>query len=803
MKIVKLILQNYNRLFLNNIERLEFTPTKKINLIIGTNGSGKSSLLKEASPLPFDKKDFTNGYKEVHIEHNNKYYVIKQDNGKFSFKEDGIELNVSGNKKVQLEIIRDRLNYDSDFHKLFLNNKMFTTMSPTDRKSWLIKLSNIDYDYSLAYFRRLLSRDRDIRGTVKVLSNKLLEEQSHLLNNEIKDKYKEDLINLNLFIDMLLTNKSQSRTNNSKNIDIDNILNINEKLLLRISTKYPLSEIDGVINSNSYRIQELAVIIEKDIELLQKLKDVQSRSLDSIDTLLSHRKNKETERKKISTKIPAHVNREEIVNISHQVLEIKEYLVNKLSDISITNIHLTLAEFSKLEKDIMILEEKEKQLISNIDKSVIELNMSIEKKDELVTCNSCSHVFNPYYSIGKENMLKEMIDKNTIELNNTRLLLKDKIETKQKYLEKQDAIRDFYLLYKDKYLIEPTINSIVSRYNIQEDSMIIIRELEQQFIVITNDWLRYVSLKNQMDYIDKEVSFLQNNLNLNNNNISISDLEISIAKNNLELSRLKENNKILLSDKEVKLTIEKFNKTYNIYLKSLDKELTNKLLDLKNEYIDELISYLRDYKFKLEDEIRKSDMISIKVDMLSKDIEDLEKRSNLLRLAIKALCPNEGLIADSILHFMKTLVEDMNYIINSIWSYDMYIQPCELENGELSYNFPVITDGRGYTDDISNTSSSMQEIIDLSFKIVAMKYSKMENYPLFLDEFGKTMDMQHIVKAYQAIDNVTVDTFSQVFIVSHFTGIYNRFSDADTIVMDSENISLEDNREVNLNIKFN
>jgi len=104
----------------------------------------------------------------------------------------------------------------------------------------------------------------------------------------------------------------------------------------------------------------------------------------------------------------------------------------------------------------------------------------------------------------------------------------------------------------------------------------------------------------------------------------------------------------------------------------------------------------------------------------------------------------------------------MNYIINSIWSYDMYIQPCELENGELSYSFPVITDGRGYTDDISNTSSSMQEIIDLSFKIVAMKYSKMENYPLFLDEFGKTMDMQHIVKAYQAIDNVTVDTFSQV-----------------------------------------
>lgn len=803
MKIVKLILQNYNRLFLNNIEKLDFTPSKKINLIIGTNGSGKSSLLKELSPLPFDKKDFTDGYKEVHIEHNNKYYVIKQENGKFSLKEDGKELNISGNKKVQTELIKDRLNYDSEFHDLFLNNKMFTTMSPTDRKNWLIKLSNIDYDYSLAYFKRLLTRDRDIRGTIKVLSNKLLEEQSHLLNNEIKEKYKEDLINLNLLIDLLLTNKSQSKINNSKNIDIDNIFNINEKVLLKISTDYPLSELDNIISNNSFRIKELNTIVEKDIELLEKLKNVQSRNLDSIDNLLLNKQNSFTELKKLNNIIPSYINKDELIDISRQILEIKDYLVNKLSEVSLFNIHLTLEEFSKLEKDIAILEEKEKRLTIELDKAVIELNMSLEKKEELVTCNNCNHIFNPYYSITKENTLKEIIDKTVINLDNTKLLLKDKVELKQKYSDKQLAIKDFYFLYNNKLMIKQIIDSIVSKYNIQEDSLIIIRELEEQFRIVTEVWLNYISIKNKIDSIDKEIIFLQNNLNINTNNISITDLELSIGRNNIELAKLKEHNKILLSDKEVKLTIEKFNKTYNIYLKSLDKELNNKLLDLKNEYIDDLISYLRDYKFKLEDGIRKSDMLSAKVDMLSKDIEEMEKKSSLLKLAIKALCPNEGLIADSILNFMKTLVEDMNYIINSIWSYDMYIQPCELENGELSYNFPVLTDNRGYSSDVSKTSSSMQEIIDLSFKIVAMKYSRMENYPLFLDEFGKTMDMQHRVKAYQAIDNVTIDTFSQVFIVSHFTGVYNRFSDADTIVMDSKNISLEDNRETNLNIKFN
>ena len=45
MKIIKLILRDYNLLFLNNIKEIIFTPTKKTNLILGTNGSGKSSLL--------------------------------------------------------------------------------------------------------------------------------------------------------------------------------------------------------------------------------------------------------------------------------------------------------------------------------------------------------------------------------------------------------------------------------------------------------------------------------------------------------------------------------------------------------------------------------------------------------------------------------------------------------------------------------------------------------------------------------------------------------------------------------------
>ena len=70
MKIVKLILRNCDRFLLNQIKEIVYTPTSPYQLITGNNGSGKSSLLEELSPLPPDKNKFTkNGYKEIHIEH--------------------------------------------------------------------------------------------------------------------------------------------------------------------------------------------------------------------------------------------------------------------------------------------------------------------------------------------------------------------------------------------------------------------------------------------------------------------------------------------------------------------------------------------------------------------------------------------------------------------------------------------------------------------------------------------------------------------------------------------------------------
>ena len=103
MKITKLILQDYNRMKSNNYSKIEYTPSDNVQIILGTNGYGKSSLLYELSPLPADlnKHYGDNGYKEIHISHNNMEYVCISDKskGKHSFKiNDGEEMNGGGSR---------------------------------------------------------------------------------------------------------------------------------------------------------------------------------------------------------------------------------------------------------------------------------------------------------------------------------------------------------------------------------------------------------------------------------------------------------------------------------------------------------------------------------------------------------------------------------------------------------------------------------------------------------------------------------------------------------------------------------
>ena len=70
MKITYLKLHGFKRFGLTGIRDIEIQPNNPILVVTGVNGAGKTSLLREMSPLPAVRTNYDkDGYKEIRISH--------------------------------------------------------------------------------------------------------------------------------------------------------------------------------------------------------------------------------------------------------------------------------------------------------------------------------------------------------------------------------------------------------------------------------------------------------------------------------------------------------------------------------------------------------------------------------------------------------------------------------------------------------------------------------------------------------------------------------------------------------------
>lgn len=207
MRINFIELVGYKRLMLNNIKHFRMTPESRIQLILGTNGSGKSSLIAELSPLPAVSSNYTkDGSKTISITSNGDEYILKSTflNGQsHSFVKNGEELNKGGTVTVQKELVMSTFGIDQSIHDLMTGVDRFTTMSPAKRRELLTKLCDKDYTYALEVYSKLLEKQRDITGALKLAKKKLVVETSRLVDESKMVEFEESVKNLVSAIDKL------------------------------------------------------------------------------------------------------------------------------------------------------------------------------------------------------------------------------------------------------------------------------------------------------------------------------------------------------------------------------------------------------------------------------------------------------------------------------------------------------------------------------------------------------------------------------------------------------------------------
>jgi len=788
MKIVEAYIRDFKRFAVSNINELYYKPKHKIQIILGTNGSGKSSLLRELIPMvDSDTKSSykpKTGYKQVVYEHNNSVYTLTFKEGKFSFKKDDEELNITGQRRLQQQLIEEHFGINKLIYELLLGITGFSTMTITERKKWFTNiLTHLDYTYALNVYKATKDRIRELKSYIKLTRAKLSKDE-YLLKKYDKnriEKVKEEIKELDNYFDYLVSlHKPYENLDKPKNVDAK--ISKLEELLNK------LEENENKKTLENYRqkleTHKLNLINEKEIiaEELKKLENIKSSVIEP-DKVKSELKDIENEIDKIKTE-------HDVSDLRTFSEYIKEFRNNYNAIIDIINELKTIPivdkdTYLKASEDIKQLNLQLAKIENEIEHKTEHLNN--KKDDNVSVCPNCGYVCN--IENNKEELEKQL---QNLKDKRTKLIetVKDLETIISNFEKRRNLLQEFLSYFSNskentvlKLILDNTdklksnygyINTLITilpdPYEIEH---LLNKELELKQQIKTLEEFNYDSYKllvNRKKDLLKRNSEIVNELNNINN-------EIEKYKRKLSLIREIENLHEELYD------VLKYTTTYK----------KNSIKIVYNNLITDLLNEIRSIKTNLEVEYLEYAKVKDRYEKLEEELKDYEKRLQAAKDLEILLSPSKGIIGEYITKTINMVLERMNSIIKRIWTYDMEILPCDMEDSDLTFKFPVKVNNKEIIPDISKGSSSMKEVFDIAFKVTAMEFLNMLDYPLILDEFGRTMDETHRIRAYNFIEEISKDYFSQVFVVSHFESMYARFVNTDVIVLDKSNLTFDIN----------
>jgi len=784
MKIDNLILYKYRRMSNLPYDKFTFKPKSKINIILGSNGMGKSSLLKELLPNAEDtKKEYLeDGYKILNFEHNNRNYTIsyRRDENKYSFIVDDNELNPSYNMKTFKRLIEEHFNLSKDVFYLLTGNNDFTVMSTSERKKWFTEiLSDTDYEYGLVIYNKARARYRELTGMLKMIESKLLKEYEELKNSELDvNKIKNEISYLES-IKRSLTNNISKPDNlpnvydrlkntitdyNSIKVDIDN--EIDDKI---INVKSTIDNIKNNIEHINKQIEQYTKMLtnnNKIIELekeLSNIKDIKVNDELNIDewiTLYNTITDNYTDIVDIDSEIKTLNSKHPIDDLDTLNIKLNDYINNK----------------DKIDKEIKILEYK--------------LNELDRVKEDKIECPKCGHIWSPKFNETLYNNLTvkyNELNKTIIKLNKDIEILKADIDILNK---RKDIMWKLNTILKSNNVIFKYVKNKIEGMSKDEKLNIISSIILDTYVYLKSNIEDIKRLKRKDEIVKqlkwyKEMSSIdKNKINEMLNDISNKKIEYidKLDKYNSEYNKLKNiKNKI---DKKLYYKNEIVE-----LLNKIHKYKINKYKELKYRYDLNILKEIEDMILILKDKSTSIEIRKNKIKELEDDKKELIEKRKATSKIIEALSPSKGLLAKGLVEFVNNIIEDMNVVISNIFDYDLSIKPIDLENGKLDFNFKLISKGNEIAD-ISKGSSGMREVIDLAFKLVSMRILGMEDYPLILDEFGRALDSVHRSNAYDYINEISNEMFSQIFIVTHNEDVFSRFPNANIVLLDKEHYNI-------------
>lgn len=803
MKITYLLLRNFKRFPLRDVEVFEHEFNSKLTMVIGANGSGKSTLISELSPLPTSKDSFSkDGYKEIHItKDNNTYRLIcdyTKSSGDFYFFCNDENLNQSLNVSTQRELAEKHFGITQTIHDILVGVEQFTDMSLLARKKLFSAITHLDIDTLIANYNNLKEELKNNEYMLKTQRLLLTTEQDKLKSTDEVSRLEEERSSLNQHVEFLLSLRERLvKYTTEQDIDslVSEILTLNNKyksILARYNTyltSYPvvdyesnlkkftkaLAKVESSLSDAYTRYDKL----EKDIKILKM------NNLSSIENLELELKTKSSELLQIKSKLTMFTDYDVDIN---QLNSDVYLLINSLKDVLLSIPRNEDRRFSK-DRLEQLLSHKSKLLetyseLTNTEISTKETIASLQAHNHATTCPKCAHSW-----IDSEVSCALSSSKNTLETtlsNKAKCALE--LETVNSEIE---AIHSYIELYRQFANIRKTTHRNLRVFWDEVIGVDLVFTNPQAIVAQIGNLSSQVSVLSEYQQVHRDIDIITNNISY------ISSLETTNEKVILgEIANLSHDIERLLAEKmEITSRLKDIELSKRVYKACTDIEISvNMTLNsLKNTSVSEAVrsvmeviatelSMVRIRLVSIETELSGVNSIKHTLDKYQSQISDLESKVNVLSALTTELSPKNGILAKSISSFLNIIITNVNNVLSSIWSYKMQLRVIDIENDSLNYKFKVEVDDKLVIEDIAKVSSGMKEIINLSFKLIIMKLLNLEGYPVYLDELGSRLDKHHRGKITDLVFRLLGSSqYSQVFLVTHLDMSYSLIKDVDVI----------------------
>lgn len=833
------------RLLLNHVRQITITPTTAIQLILGRNGSGKSSMLRELTPLPSESVAYIKGGSKTIVYMCDGLKITctsrMEDKMSHSFDIDGEEKNPGGTEKVQRELVEKYFKITGVIHELQFGEERFSRMSPSKRREWFTRMCDTDYSFAISAFEQLKDQANTLKRAGDLNKKNLVTERAKIMSEAEEKKLELDVGELLAELAILTAERMPLGTSSKHHLDersralksLDDIA----MRLLRTRVVVPLEYTDGPIVRDDWgqpKRVSFKSIAEIDSEI-DRLKHVVTGHQTTAINL-----NEQFDQYQKQMDILSKTGPEGVEGLTKQIDELhyKIAVLNRSRRFGLVfeDAKAAMATYESIEVDFIAavrelpenadrrygrskMAELQSKLMGIVDTRNAQATQlqRLEAKREHAdhhrgkdkhTCPSCHHSW--IVGINEDEyqaLVNEIVDTRR-EFNASEKAfaeVSESVKTMEAYFTQYREVMNFTKsVYLKPFWDHLQINQLLLEAPAEAATMMGSLRSDIEAALAIEDHLAQIENIKQLrlraaEAGDASMAEVQKRLDEVSDRLGV--VTGALSKVQSAVSNYSDYRRQLSACIEMGAEVER-------YQAMADSCNLEHIEALRREAVLRCIDYVEGSLALKQESLRAVKMQRGIVEALEKQVKHLERQEVAAKTMVKALSPTHGLIAEGLLGFIRNYVGRMNSFINRIWTYPLQIVPTGYDNeegeqsSELDYKFKVIVErDNNVIPDVSKGSDGMTEIIDLAFKITGLESLGIADAPLILDEIGRPLDEEHRFNLIAEIKTMMESgNYPQLFMISHYVANYSSFTNSEICVLDDRNIVIPAGRQINQHV---